>query len=50
MDEVAQLEIARAILESLPDELSDEDKRQIAAEIAVMVSEGPLGVEEDTDV
>lgn len=39
MDNQAQLEIARAILETLPAELSDEDKKQIAAEIAVMVTE-----------
>lgn len=43
---MAQLEIARAILETLPDELTDQQKREIAAEIAVMVSEGSLEEEE----
>lgn len=39
MDDEAMLEIAKAILTTLPDELSDEQKKEIAAEIAVMVSE-----------
>lgn len=35
----SRVEIARAILETLPDELPDEQKREIAAVIAVMVTE-----------
>lgn len=39
MEDEAILEIARAILETLSDELDDEQKKEIAAQIAVMVSE-----------
>jgi hypothetical protein len=39
LDLETMVEIARLIFDELPDELDEESKKEIAAEIAVMVSE-----------